>query len=146
METLEKLLNRFARHKVARWWTGPRPDGRARQMPALIAAQVGYPTSDADLSTGSLASLTRKQAADVLALAGTTSLAHGPFSPRTGYVQDAYKALGDLADDAVFLSNSLLQEGAARGWRTLLTNATFECGVIGYDATHAFLFWVEEED
>lgn len=147
METLEKLLNRFARRKAAQWWAGPRPEGRVRQIPALIAAQVGYPTSDADLSTTDrLLHLTREQAARVLALAGTISLAYGNYSPRTSYVKDALEALGDLTDDATFISNGTWKADTGATWTTRLTNATFECGVMGYDATHAFIFWVEEED
>lgn len=147
MKTLDNLLRRLARHKTARWWLGPRPEGHSRQMAGRIAAQVGYPTSPADLSAdGSLIHLSRQQAAHMLALAGTTSLAHGPFVPRASHVKAAFEALGDLSDDATFLSTGLWDADGARIWTALLTTTTFECGVIGYDAANAFIFWVEEED
>jgi hypothetical protein len=50
-----------------------------------------------------------------------------------------------LADDAAFFGNGLWDRTALSSW-TPLTAATFDCGLIGYDAEQAFIFWVEEED
>jgi len=50
-----------------------------------------------------------------------------------------------LAADAVFLGNGSWQPGGSMTW-TPMSEATFDCGVIGYDAGSAFIFWVEEED
>lgn len=146
MQTLRALLTAFGRRSGARWWLGERPDVRAGQVAGAIAGMLGYPTVGTDtVAAGNLTRLDRPQAAHVLALAGTRSLAHGSPTPSRGRVKDAALALGDLGADAVFLSNGLWQPGALHGWSPL-TEATFDCGVIGYDAATAFIFWVEEED
>jgi hypothetical protein len=112
----------------------------------VIAGEVGLPTSSEDpFEVGRLVVLDRAGAAHVLAVAGTTSLAYGKPSPPAGFVREAKAALSDLADDATFLSNGLWKDGDAIGWNPL-TSATFDCGVIGFDRTNAFIFWVEEED
>jgi len=89
--------------------------------------------------------LNRADAARVLATAGTTSLAYDKPSPRSGALIEAKSALADLADGASFFSNGHWEEGVSRSWNPL-TPATFDCGVIGFDDEHAFIFWVEEED
>ncbi len=58
---------------------------------------------------------------------------------------EAKSALNDLHEDATFLSNGHWQEGGSRSWNPL-TTATFDCGLIGFDGEHAFIFWIEEED
>jgi len=88
--------------------------------------------------------LDKDEAAYVLALAGTVSLAYGPPSPRQGYVAEAKAALEDLAEDAVFLCNGRW-ENDSPSWNPM-TSATFDCGLIGFDRENAFIFWVEEED
>lgn len=88
--------------------------------------------------------LERMGAAHVLAKAGATSLAYGESSPRKEQVQEAVKALKDLAADAIFLSNGWECDDSP-SW-TPFTPATFDCGVIGFDRENAFIFWVEEED
>lgn len=147
MTYLEKLLGRFARRKNARWWIGERPEGRDGQMARIIANRIHYPTSTTDpFENGGLVRLDRDQAAHVLAVAGTTSLAYGSYSPSKGRFQETREALKDLKDDAVFLSNGLWGLRGPSFTLTPLTSATFDCGVIGYDAYSAFIFWVEEED
>ncbi len=146
MHTLEALLSRLARRSHARWWIGERPDVREGQLAKFIAGQVGLPTSRENPFGGDrMVSLDRAGAAHVLAVAGTTSLAHGRPSPAAGWIRDAKAALADFADDAIFLSNGHWKEGDAIGWSPL-TSATFDCGVIGFDNDNAFIFWVEEED
>ena len=89
--------------------------------------------------------LSRSDAAHVLAVAGTTSLAYGEPSPAKHAVDSAALALDDLAIDAVFLSNGRWRSNAPIEWSPA-TSATFDCGLIGYDRENAFIFWVAEED
>jgi hypothetical protein len=145
MRNLESLLQGFARRSLARWWLGARPDGRDSHMTRIIAAKVGYPTAAPDpFARNGFVGLDRSQAAHVLAVAGTTSLAYGRPVPREGDRKEAAEALRDLGEGASFFSNGVWQ-GESHGWRPL-TSATFDCGVIGYDDRNAFIFWVEEED
>ena len=145
MQRLTALLDRYARRPAARRWIGPRPDVRDGRMAAAIAAQVGLPSVTGLVVVDALMSLTRAQAAHVLAVAGTTSLAYGRADPRRGALAEAAEALAELGPTAVFLANGRWQEGPSLSWMPL-TDATFECGVIGWDDQHAFVFWVEEED
>lgn len=86
-----------------------------------------------------------EQAAHVLAVAGTQSLAHGTFTPAKTDLDDAKFALKELAGDAAFYGNGYWDSRLPLTW-TPLTSATFDCGIIGYDSRNAFIFWVEEED
>ncbi len=115
-------------------------------MGRIIAKLIDYPTSATDpFEKNGLVRLDLDQAAHVLALAGTTSLAYGSYSPSKGRFEEAKEALKVLKDDAIFLSNGLWEPGGSTAWNSL-SSATFDCGVIGYDAATAFIFWVEEED
>jgi hypothetical protein len=146
MRSLEPFLRRLARRSHASWWIGKRPDVRDGHVARAIAGQVGLPTAPDDPFAGSrMVVLDRADAAHVLAVAGTTSLAYGEPSPFAGSVRDTAAALADLADDAVFLSNGYWRRGDPIGWSPL-TCATFDCGLIGFDREDAFIFWVEEED
>ena len=146
MQTLEATLKKFARRNKAALWVGLRPDVRDGQLPKAIAQQVGLPSAKGDaFAWEGLVRLNRAEAAHVLAVAGTTSLAYGHASPRSSWVAEANRALGDLAGDATFISNNRWEEAPSVSW-VPLTNATFECGLIGFDSEHAFIFWVEEED
>ena len=146
MQALEALLRRFAKRANSRWWVGDRPDVRETHMAKAIAERVAYPTAKSDsFTSGGMIRLSRVQVAHVLAVAGTTSLAYGNASPSKGKVKEAEQALKNLSDDAIFLGNGLWEASAPASW-TPLTSATFDCGVIGYDAENAFIFWVEEED
>jgi hypothetical protein len=146
MQTLEQLLRTFAKRTNARWWVGKRPEVREGQLAKAIAGLVGLPTSaDDPFASGGMVRLNKADAAHVLAVAGATSLAHEACSPRKGQVEEAKRALDDFAPDAAFFSNGEWKEGPSRSWYPL-TRATFDCGVIGFDRDHAFIFWVEEED
>jgi hypothetical protein len=146
MLTLEILLRKLARRTNARWWVGKRPEVRERQVAKAIAANVGLPTSEGDpFADGSLIYLNRSEAAHVLAVAGTTSLAYGRASPRRAAAEEARKSLDGLAENATFISNGRWEDAPSLSW-TPLTTATFECGLIGFDDERAFIFWVEEED
>lgn len=83
-------------------------------------------------------------AAHALAVAGTTSLAYGKWSPPSGAVKVAKDALKDLSGNASFISNG--RWNIAEAWWNPITSATFDCGLIGFDKQNAFIFWVEEED
>ena len=145
MEALERLLSAFAKRRSARWWIGKRPDVREGQVARAIAGILSYPTSADDPFAGGMVRLGKRQAAQVLAVAGTTSLAYEDRPVRQAYVRDAALALNELGKDAVFLSNGLWDRRSPLSW-TPLTSATFDCGLIAYDAENAFIFWVEEED
>lgn len=146
MQTLEELLSRFAEKTDARWWIGKRPDGREGQLAKTIAEQVGLPTSTDDpFARDGMIRLDKVNAARVLAVAGTTSLAYEQPSPRSGVISDAKSALNDLGDDASFFSNGRWEQGGSQSWNPL-TTATFDCGIIGFDSENAFIFWIEEED
>lgn len=115
-------------------------------MARIITKRIDYPTSTTDpFENDGLARLDREQAAYVLAVAGTTSLAHGNQSPSKGRLEEVREALQDMKEGAIFLSNGLWGLESQCSWHPL-TSATFDCGVIGYDANNAFIFWVEEED
>ncbi|PSJ36266.1 hypothetical protein [Allosphingosinicella deserti] len=146
MRTLEALLRSYADGADARWWIGKRPDVRDSQLARAIAGLVGYPTARSDpFENDGIIRLDRAQAAHVLAVAGTTSLAYDPPSPSEASLAEAKAALKDFAGSATFLGNGHWNPGSPLGYSPL-SAATFDCGVIGYDADNAFIFWVEEED
>ena len=79
-------------------------------------------------------------------MVATESLTYGRHVPRESYQKLAEAALGEFADDAVFLTN--LAEGG-EGFQLFLaklTNATLDAGLISYDVNNALIFWVEDED
>ncbi|WP_156358419.1 hypothetical protein [Sphingobium sp. Leaf26] len=88
-----------------------------------------------------------QQAAHVLAVAGTVGLAYGFCAPRLDELKNAAFALNALGSNRQFVANGLWSADVDGGmaW-TPLTSATFDCGLIGFDRDHAFIFWVEEED
>ncbi|WP_077147051.1 hypothetical protein [Sphingopyxis sp. KK2] len=145
MERLEQLFGKWRRRSGARSWIGPRPVGRVGQIPRILAAKIGYPSASVDpFEHGGLVALDRAQAANVLAVSGTVSLAYSRWVPREGALRDAREALREMADDVRFLSNGLWSADA--NWWNPMSAATFDCGLIGFDADHAFIYWVEEED
>lgn len=146
MQTLEKLLSRFAKETDSRWWIGKRPDVREGQLAKTIAKNVGLPTSTDDpFARQGMIRLDKANAARVLAVAGSTSLAYEQPSPPSGVLSDAKSALNDLDEDATYFSNGRWEEGGSQSWNPL-TTATFDCGLIGFDSKNAFIFWIEEED
>ncbi|HEV2596961.1 hypothetical protein [Sphingopyxis sp.] len=146
MQSLAHLFESYASRSDARWWIGARPEGHAGDIPAMIANKIGYPTArDNPFVYNGLPELNRVQAAHVLAVAGTVSLAYGQADPDANEIDSAKTALREMAHDGVFLSNGLWGSGESMGWNPL-TSATFDCGLIGFDAKNAFIFWVEEED
>ena len=146
MQTLETLLRSYADGADARWWIGRRPDVRESQLARAIAGLVGYPTARMDpFENNGIIRLDRAQAAHVLAVAGTTSLAYDPPLPSEARLAEARAALKDLAGTATFLGNGHWNAASPLGYSPI-SSATFDCGVIGYDVEHAFIFWVEEED
>jgi hypothetical protein len=146
METLTQLLNRYGRRGGSRHWIGPRPAVRDGQLIASILQKVGYPESKEFVAGSSLISLSRKQAARTLSFVATRSLVwHVGGEPPEANVKDVLEALKDLEDTAAFFSNGAWAPPGLPSWSPV-SNATFDGGVLGYDATHAFIFWVEEED
>jgi hypothetical protein len=140
MPTLEGYFKRHGRW--ARWWIGARPEGREGQMTRLIAAKLAYPNGrDDPFASNGLRAASLTDAAHVLATAATTSLPL--FSePKPQAVAEAKEALRELRDRPVWIVNGWLPD---HQWVSL-TSATFDCGVIGYDAQNAFIFWTEAGD
>lgn len=146
MSELERFLRRLSRRAGARWWIGPLPNVRAGKIAKTIAEQLSYPSGDFDpFLTDGMVGLSRTEAAYVLALAGTRSLAYLNKPPSVGVVRQAKHAFDALSDKAVFFSNGHWGHGKNNSWSPL-SSATFDCGVIGYDGEIGFIFWVEEED
>ena len=146
MNDLEKLLKQYGKRWGSRWWIGERPVGRENQIARIIAKRVGYPSTSIPnpFDKGGLVPLDAKQAGYALALAGTCRLADQFHTPSSVRVEEAQGVLQNLEASATFLSN---QNWGLKisGRKTFLTNASFECGVIGFDSKSAFIFWVEEE-
>lgn len=146
IDTLEALLRNYAKRSGSRWWLGTRPQVRRGEMAKAVAQKVGLPTATFDpLAIERMVALTLPEAAHVLAVAATTSLAYGNRPPSSGALAQAKHALGLLKRPAAFLSNGRWLSGPTTSW-TPLTTSTFDCGLIGYDDECAFVFWVEEED
>lgn len=126
---------------------GPRPAGDGIDVAPRIAAKLGYPSASENpfSDPDGLFRLTWREAAHVIAVAGTTSLAYGSNDPDQYWIDEAARALRWLGHDAIFLGNGFSNGAMAAGWNPL-TCATFDSGVIGYDARTAFIFWVEDED
>lgn len=148
MDMLESLFRGYAAQRDARWWIGSRPAGPAHSVPRTIAASIGYPTARHDpFAPPGLMALDFRRAAHVLAVAGTVGLAYGFRAPRADDVKSAALALNALTSSRKFIANGLW-DAAANGsmeWNPL-TSATVDCGLIGFDRDHAFIFWIEEED
>ena len=143
MQALEDLFRSYGRRRPARWWIGETPDERQGRLPRAIASRIGYPTAAEDpLAGDGLVRLNDRQAAHVLAVAGTVSLAHGFGAPKPGRLKEALQALSQLGDDRSFFGNGLWETPS---W-TPMSSATIDCGLIGFDSQWAFIFWVEEED
>ncbi|HQS98234.1 hypothetical protein [Novosphingobium sp. 17-62-19] len=146
MQTLDGFFKRLSKKTAARWWVGPLPDVRTSKVSPVIAAQLSYPSGDFDpFVDGGMTQLNWSEAAYVLALAGTRSLAYGNKPPSDGVIAQAADALKVLSGKTVFLTNGDWLPGRNHAW-TPLSASTFDCGVIGYDETTAFIFWIEEED
>ena len=147
MDQLEAFLKRYGRHPNARHWLGPRPKCGMKALPRAIASMVGYPTShDGWTEKWDLQPIERSRAAQVLALVTTESLAYGRRVLRESYEKLAEAALVEFGNDAVFLTNLLKSDPGSQGFSAKLTNATFDAGLIAYDANNALIFWIEGED
>ena len=146
MEELERLFRNFARDHRFRWWIGDRPPCGDAEVVAAIAIQIGLPESRCDPEVLSrLRPLSFADAAWVLARAGTTSLAYDQDGPAAWIVRQCEKGLAALDRNETFLTNGSWADQKDLQWNPL-TDATFDCGVIGWNKQNAFVFWVEEED
>ena len=127
-------------------WIGDTPTCQETETVAAIASRIGFPTSKHDPEVlDRLCPLSCKEAASVLARAGTTSLAFDRGRPAAPAVQRCKRALAPLNQDPSFYTNGSWEDDAGLWWNPL-TSATFDCGVIGWDKQTAFVFCVEEED
>lgn len=141
---LQAFFEKHMKASGARWWVGARPPRYGKALVQAIAGQLGYPAGrDDPFQPHGLMTVPLADAAHVLAIAATTSLAHSA-APRPEAVAAAREALGELQDRPRWIVNGWLP-GPALTF-TNLSRATFDCGVIGYDMQNAFIFWVEEED
>lgn len=147
MHNLRELLKRMGQRRAARWWIGARPEVRDGQLLKSITAKVGYPTSaDDPFTPGGLKKIGLQDASFTLAMAATRSLAHGSKKPSVSSIREVRDALLELGGNATFFGNGTWQSDDGSAQWTPLSNATFDCGVLGYDTAIAFIFWVEEED
>lgn len=148
MDELSSLFARYEKSCNARFWIGDCPQIAHELVASAIASKIGYPTSPQNpFADNSMKSLDRGDAAILLAKVGTTSLAYemGLRFVRSSEINLARKALETLDRRAWFYTNGTWLSEQSGGW-TPLSQATFDCGVIGWDRTNAFVFWVEEED
>ena len=146
--TLLALLKSFeANCQQSYCWVGKRPvAANDHQTAHAIARSAGLPSTDSyPLTDDTLLRLDREKAIRILAASGTTSLAYGFHrGPSDEALRATRQALAELSENAMFFSNGPWTSGATT-W-TPLTDATFDCGVTGFDEQHAFVFWVEDED
>ena len=146
MPMFQHPLMKLAELSGALSWIGPRPDTDETELARAIANQIGYPTARVDpFREGELVRLDFSQAVHVLAVASTLSLAYDAPHPSSNAIGQAACALDQFRTNAVFLSNGFWKQDKPLEWSPM-TDATFDCGVLGYDARQAFIFWVEEED
>lgn len=145
MDVLETRFRTYGRRRRAQWWIGDRPDCAHDAVARSIATHIGYPTAARDPFADGLLKLDGRQAAFMLAVAGTVGLAYGFQLPCETEVERAAKALDALGRRRWFFGNGLWRADQGRTW-TPLSAATFDCGLIGFDQAQAFIFWVEEED
>ena len=116
-----------------------------------IARRAGYsPQSVEDFFQ-----ISRRTAARVLAYVQKESLAYGERRYREGLAREMDAMLGELGPDAQFWSNSRHSDFEAHtpaftpdnAWMWIgLTDSTFDTGIIAFNETTGFIFWIEEED
>jgi hypothetical protein len=144
MEALTRFIGQRLRYKASRHWAGPRPLCRDSQLLRAITAHVGYPEDLSVEVRQALKQIDRGDAAHVMAIAAFAGIAYGRPKASAGQIAECRSALRDMDETAVFWTNGDWTNDNL-SWRPL-SKATFDCGVIGYDDRHAFIFWVEEED
>jgi hypothetical protein len=140
MEELKTLLRSCSRKVDAQWWVGERPLVSAEQTMKIIAGKICLPTAThVPDALSHLSPINREQAARTLARAGTTSLAYGRKPPKKDDVARCKNALCCFEQTPKFFTNGSWDSDNYRYWSPL-TSATFDCGVIGWDRYHAFIF------
>jgi hypothetical protein len=147
MEKLEKLLKRYGKRPGSRHWIGGRPDVRDGQIKRSILSTIGYPTMQGEFDDAMLWKQEWSSAARILAFSATMSLPYEMRqAPSVGEQKDSLDALRELDGTAQFFSNGHFGiSSTTKQWNPLST-ATFDTGLLGYDSSSAFVFWVEEED
>ena len=144
---LAAVFNSFEAKSKVYCWIGERPAAVDEYQTAYaIAQRVSLPQPECyPLTHDALQRLDRTQAAHVLAVAGTGSLAYDQNRPSDASFRVVANALTEFSENAVFFSNGTWEAGSSISWHPL-TTATFDCGVIGFDEKLAFIYWVEDED
>lgn len=144
-DRLVRFLAAEAKRAGGRWWAGPVPALPDLDRQRWIAARIGYPTASIDpFGSSPLDEITRDEAAHVLAVATTISLAYEAPIPGPAAMDAARGAIAETGGATRFFANGRWRADACE-WMPL-SDATFDCGVMGYDAAAGFVFWVEEED
>lgn len=151
MERLTAFAKKWSGKGPVGCWLGDIGNLQASKRVTFIAHKAGYaPVSEADFFK-----ISRRTAARVLAYVQKESLAYGQRRYREGLARNMFGMLGELGPDAQFWSNSHHSdfEPASpaftpdNAWMWIgITNATFDTGVIAFNDTTGFIFWVEEED
>ena len=149
MENLEQILKRYGKRPGSRYWLSERPNVRDNQLVSEILLKIGYPTTLRQFDIGQLITPNWQSAANILGFAATRSLAYDlARSPSEGTVKEALTALRDLDSTAIFRANGAWGAWTDHDFKSWapVSSATFDAGLLGYDRTNAFIFWVEEED
>jgi hypothetical protein len=153
-ESIEALCARLASPKhwpFGRGWYGDITDIRLRQRPLAMTKKLGYePPYDFKFHEVSL-----QTASGVLAYLCREGLAYGRRQYRQRDAKEFERMLiAELGPYAQFWTSCdashIVEEGqevpsTGMSW-TPLSDKTFEFGVIGYNQTKGFVFWVECED
>jgi hypothetical protein len=153
-DSIEAMCARLASPKHwphGRGWYGNITDVRLRQRPFAMAKKLGYEPPD-DFKFYEVSTQTASQ---VLAYLCREDLAYGRWQYRKREAKKFEQMLvAELGEYAQFWTscdpNHIVEEGqelpTAGNSFFPLSGSTYEFGVIGYNQTKGFVFWVECDD
>jgi hypothetical protein len=147
-EAVTEMLVAVARERGGyagfRSWFGETP--RAGDGAYAIARMAGYAIAP---STGGLLELTRDEALTALGFFAVDSMVMSTHRDLSASLRQVIEAgLARLGPEARFYSNGRWgqsSESGSFGWHPL-SEATFDGGVLGFNAEVVFILWCEEED
>jgi hypothetical protein len=152
--SIEALCARLDTHEYwpyGRAWHGDVSDIRLTKRPVMLARKLGYDVQDDQ----EFHAITFQKAAQLLAYLCRQSLAYDPWV----YLRKEAAAiekmlLSELGPSAKFWSSlsgeHIVESGKGENSHydggMPLSSATFEFGILGFNQTKGFIFWVEDED